>query len=88
MTLPQWNKAEPAQILTLIRAKIPAERIKVDILTKFYSIASPHISVEQLDLCQQVVQSVLPLQDTGVTVMVQVGIVLQQLLGQDVVGHH
>lgn len=39
------------------------------------------------DLGQQVGQPVAPGQDAGVTVSVQVGVVLQQLLGQDVVGH-
>lgn len=47
-----------------------------------------HISVMLPDLGQQVGQPVVPVQDGGVAVSVQVGVVLQQLLRQDVVGHH
>lgn len=47
-----------------------------------------HISVMLPDLSQQVGQPVAPVQDGGVAVSVQVGVVLQQLLRQDVVGHH
>lgn len=41
-----------------------------------------------LDLSQQIGEPIVPGQDAGVTVSVQVGVVLQQLLRQDVVGHH
>lgn len=41
-----------------------------------------------LNLRQQVGKPVIPGQNAGVAVSVQVSIVLQQLLRQDVVGHH
>jgi len=47
-----------------------------------------HVGVVLPELGQQVGQPVAPGQHPGVTVAVQVGVVLQQLLGQDVVGHH
>lgn len=52
------------------------------------SVQCTHICIVLLDLCKQIGQPVLPWQDAGVTVFVQVDVVLQQRLRQDIVGHH